>query len=103
MQSFSLNSVDRTTDSRKPACYIEYEISIYFSCCFLQVMAVHSQSMMVPDCPVGWKGLWIGYSFAMVSDLALLKTGTVLLVRDVIYTSRAYAMMPVSVCLSVCL
>jgi len=34
-------------------------------------MAVHSQSMMVPDCPVGWKGLWIGYSFAMVSDLAV--------------------------------
>jgi len=37
-------------------------------------MAVHSQSMMVPDCPVGWKGLWIGYSFAMVSALALLIT-----------------------------
>jgi hypothetical protein len=29
------------------------------------VIAVHSQSQQVPDCPRGWKGLWIGYSFAM--------------------------------------
>jgi len=28
---------------------------------------------------------------------------TCFLARDVIYTSRAYAMMPVSICLSVCL
>jgi integrin beta 8 len=30
-----------------------------------QVMAVHSQTMFEPDCPTGWKSLWIGYSFAM--------------------------------------
>ena len=42
--------------------------------CYLQVMAVHSQSMMVPECPIGWKGLWIGYSFAMASILSLLTT-----------------------------
>jgi len=29
------------------------------------VIAVHSQSEQLPDCPYGWKGLWIGYSFAM--------------------------------------
>lgn len=31
------------------------------------VIAVHSQEMSIPECPIGWKGLWIGYSFAMVS------------------------------------
>jgi len=29
------------------------------------VIAVHSQSVVVPDCPRGWRGLWIGYSFVM--------------------------------------
>lgn len=31
------------------------------------VIAVHSQSLRVPDCPAGWDGIWIGYSFVMVS------------------------------------
>ena len=31
------------------------------------VLAVHSQDMNVPECPRNWEGLWIGYSFAMVS------------------------------------
>ena len=30
------------------------------------VIAVHSQSISVPECPNGWSGLWIGYSFVMV-------------------------------------
>ena len=30
------------------------------------VMAIHSQDMNIPNCPNGWKGLWMGYSFAMV-------------------------------------
>jgi len=30
------------------------------------VIAVHSQTIDVPPCPRGWRGLWIGYSFAMV-------------------------------------
>ena len=30
------------------------------------VMAVHSQEINIPQCPRGWKGLWIGYSFVMV-------------------------------------
>ena len=32
------------------------------------VLAVHSQDMNVPECPRNWEGLWIGYSFAMVSQ-----------------------------------
>jgi len=31
------------------------------------VMALHSQSMIEPDCPEQWKPLWRGYSFLMVS------------------------------------
>ena len=38
-------------------------------------MAVHSQSMVIPDCPDEWKGLWIGYSFAMVEPASLLSIG----------------------------
>lgn len=30
------------------------------------IIAVHSQSLAIPDCPHGWSGLWIGYSYAMV-------------------------------------
>lgn len=33
------------------------------------VLAVHSQSLNIPDCPQGWTGLWIGYSFLMVRTL----------------------------------
>lgn len=33
------------------------------------VMAVHSQSIQIPQCPSGWSSLWIGYSFVMVSTL----------------------------------
>lgn len=32
------------------------------------VIAVHSQTIGIPDCPAGWTGLWIGYSFLMVSN-----------------------------------
>jgi hypothetical protein len=37
------------------------------------VIAVHSQSLGVPDCPQGWSGLWIGYSFVMVSAGSILR------------------------------
>lgn len=30
-------------------------------------IAVHSQDITIPQCPVGWRSLWIGYSFVMVS------------------------------------
>ncbi|EPY74596.1 hypothetical protein CB1_001951014 [Camelus ferus] len=29
------------------------------------VMAVHSQTIQIPECPAGWSSLWIGYSFVM--------------------------------------
>uniref|UniRef100_A0A183V3I4 Collagen IV NC1 domain-containing protein n=1 Tax=Toxocara canis TaxID=6265 RepID=A0A183V3I4_TOXCA len=29
------------------------------------VIAVHSQTIQIPNCPNGWNSLWIGYSFAM--------------------------------------
>lgn len=32
-----------------------------------RVIAVHSQSVSIPECPSGWSELWIGYSFIMVS------------------------------------
>ena len=40
---------------------------------FLQVVAVHSQTMRIPDCPIGWSGLWIGYSFMMVRIIPIFK------------------------------
>jgi len=43
------------------------------------------------------------YKTAVVSLIYVTIETFRLLARDVIYTSRAYAMMPVSVCLSVCL
>lgn len=50
----------------------ENEIRRYISRCSVceapaNVIAVHSQSLTMPDCPSGWSGLWIGYSFVMVS------------------------------------
>ncbi len=30
------------------------------------VIAVHSQTQTVPECPRGWSGLWTGFSFVMV-------------------------------------
>lgn len=32
-----------------------------------RAIAVHSQTMAIPQCPGGWEELWIGYSFLMVS------------------------------------
>lgn len=49
----------------------DYEMRQYISRCVVcevptNVIAVHSQTLSVPDCPNGWDGLWIGYSFLMV-------------------------------------
>ena len=48
----------------------EGEIESYISRCSVceapsNVIAVHSQSIQIPNCPAGWSSLWIGYSFAM--------------------------------------
>lgn len=32
------------------------------------VIAVHSQSTGIPDCPVSWHALWEGYSYAMLAS-----------------------------------
>jgi len=52
----------------------ERSIEPYISRCSVcesptNMLAVHSQTDTIPQCPVGWNGLWIGYSFAMVSCL----------------------------------
>lgn len=49
----------------------ETAIKQYISRCVVceapaNVIAVHSQSLSLPECPNGWSGLWIGYSFVMV-------------------------------------
>lgn len=46
------------------------EIPPYISRCVVcdvpaNTIAVHSQTTDIPNCPRGWKSLWIGYSFAM--------------------------------------
>jgi integrin beta 8 len=51
---------------------LEQEIIPYISRCSVcdapaNVIAVHSQTIQIPQCPRGWNSLWIGYSFAMVS------------------------------------
>jgi collagen type IV alpha len=48
----------------------EVAIRPYISRCVVceapaNVIAVHSQSLNIPDCPSGWTALWMGYSFAM--------------------------------------
>ena len=52
----------------------EMEIIPFISRCAVcdvpaNVIAVHSQTLQIPDCPQGWDGLWIGFSFAMVRDV----------------------------------
>uniref|UniRef100_A0A3B3X1W8 Collagen IV NC1 domain-containing protein n=1 Tax=Poecilia mexicana TaxID=48701 RepID=A0A3B3X1W8_9TELE len=48
----------------------EKEIQPYISRCSVceapsVAIAVHSQDITIPQCPVGWRSLWIGYSFLM--------------------------------------
>lgn len=48
----------------------EVQIQPYISRCSVceapsQAVAVHSQDMTIPNCPPGWRSLWIGYSFLM--------------------------------------
>jgi len=53
------------------------EISQFISRCAVcdvtaNAVAFHSQTTDIPNCPQGWTGLWIGYSFVMVTDVLLL-------------------------------
>ena len=50
------------------------DLQIYISRCQVcetttRVIAVHSQSMELPDCPQDWEELWVGYSYYMVSGV----------------------------------
>ena len=61
-----------TTQSMPMMPVGEREIKPYISRCAVcdapaNVIAVHSQDLQIPSCPRGWKPLWIGYSFVMVS------------------------------------
>lgn len=47
------------------------DIQNYISRCSVcetrtRIIAVHSQSMKLPDCPYDWEELWTGYSYLMV-------------------------------------
>ena len=49
------------------------DIEKYISKCAVcetptRVLALHSQTMNIPDCPENWEYLWEGYSFIMVID-----------------------------------
>lgn len=49
------------------------EVGRYISRCSVceaptRAIAVHSQTMTIPQCPGGWDELWIGYSFLMHRD-----------------------------------
>lgn len=48
-----------------------FQIQQYISRCSVceapsQAVAIHSQDVNIPQCPEGWRSLWIGYSFLMV-------------------------------------
>lgn len=57
----------------------EGDIKPYISRCSVceapsVAIAIHSQDITIPQCPAGWRSLWIGYSFLMVgrSDYYIL-------------------------------
>lgn len=43
---------------------------VWFRCSVCEttsnVIAIHSQTTLIPNCPRGWESLWTGYSFVMV-------------------------------------
>lgn len=46
------------------------EITNYISRCSVcetstRIIAIHSQTMSIPDCPGGWEEMWTGYSYFM--------------------------------------
>lgn len=54
------------------------EVGRYISRCSVceaptRVIAVHSQSMTIPECPGGWEEIWVGYSFLMVGSIKYVK------------------------------
>jgi integrin beta 8 len=76
--SYWLSTAEPMTPSMSPVTGAQ--LRDYVSRCSVceapaQVMAVHSQSSVVPDCPQGWRDLWTGYSFAMHTGAGADGTG----------------------------
>lgn len=65
------NQGERARDGSSPgpstrnACFLSSRCAVCEAPAM--VMAVHSQTIQIPQCPNGWSSLWIGYSFVMVS------------------------------------
>lgn len=58
----------------------EESLKNYISRCVVcearaNVMAIHSQTSFVPDCPSGWESLWSGYSFVMETGVGAEGSG----------------------------
>lgn len=59
------------------------EVRPYISRCVVcelpaMALAVHSQTVNIPDCPNGWSSLWIGYSFIMQTGVGAEGSGQML-------------------------
>lgn len=52
------------------------------------VMAIHSQTMDVPECPADWESIWIGYSFLMVPSLLLVSDSSLRVLQSDVTTSQ---------------
>lgn len=72
----------------------ELDIKPYISRCSVceapsVAIAVHSQDITIPQCPAGWRSLWIGYSFLMVSlqSFLLILTWYTAILHKVIFVS----------------
>lgn len=56
------------TENSKRCVYV----LVYFRCSVCEttsnVIAVHSQTTLTPECPKDWESLWSGYSFVMVNN-----------------------------------
>jgi hypothetical protein len=73
----------------------EQEMRPYISRCTVcevpsNVIAVHSQSLQVPECPNGWEGLWIGYTFVMVR--IVFKIMLIILIMSFLNSTRLLVM-----------
>ncbi|CAG5118322.1 unnamed protein product [Candidula unifasciata] len=66
--SYWLSTPQPMTTSMQPVT--GEDIRPYISRCAVcetpsPIIAIHSQTMMVPSCPSGWSDVWIGYSFVL--------------------------------------
>lgn len=72
-------STDEVLSSSMPFIS-EESLKNYISRCTVcearaNVIAVHSQTSLIPDCPSGWDPLWFGYSFVMETGVGAEGSG----------------------------